>query len=594
LSTVLHPADEQQAARSSSPFRDRAVVGVRLAFLFIAAILGFLQAWASRQTIVNDTVSYLDIGDWIWQRHWSAAVNGVWSPLYAAILGIVNGLVHPSPRWEYPLVHLVLFVIFLFTFACYDFFLLQLLQLRRTLESAGSDASSLPALLSIGYVLFLWASLRLVGVDETNPDMLVAAFFYAACGLLILIHRRHGGWLPFLALGVVLGLGFLTKSIFFPVSLLCLAAVAVIARARPKEVLASSAIFVAICAPWIAALSHSRGHLTFSDSGPYNYAVHVDNLPPADWQGGPGSLYGQPLHPTRLLVQSPATFAFTDGLGGTDPAWTDPSYWYEGVHPRFRLGLAIRSLSKHSLDEVGSLFSVNGSLIASVWILFWASGRRSLLLRDIARFWFLLLPSVAALAIYAMVHFEPRYLAPFLSTLLLVLLLSPRMAAGDLSRRLVTAVAGLLIFMFFVPIGSPSLHVKEFVRDVAGRSHPDPNAPAAVAEAMAHLGLRPGDRIAALQWAICDTSTWARLARVQIAGEVYFWPTRPESLGNDFWKADPQSQQAVIRAFSTTGARFIISRFPPPGGQATGWERVGASDYYAYALAAPQLASSKF
>ena len=594
MSTVLHSAEERQAAWPSRRFRDRTVVRVRLAFLCIAAILGFLQAWASRQTIVNDTVSYLDIGDWIWQGHWSRAVNGVWSPLYAAILGIVNGLVHPSPRWEYPLVHLILFVLFLFTFACYDFFLLQLLQVRGSLESAGSDASSPPALLSIGYVLFLWATLRLVGVDETNPDMLVAAFFYAACGLLLLIHRRDGVWLPFIALGTVLGLGFLTKSIFLPVSLLCLAAVAVIGRARPRQVFAAAAIFLAICAPYVAALSHSRGHLTFGGSGPYNYAVHVDNLPPVNWQGDPGNPYGKPLHPSRLLVQSPATFAFTDGPGGTDPSWTDPSYWYEGVHPRFRLGLELRSLSKHSLDEVHCLFSVNGSLIASVWILFWASGRRSSLLRDVARFWFLLLPTLAALAIYAMVHIEPRYIAPFVSTLVLVLLLAPRMPAGDLSRRLITAVAGLLIFMFFVPIGSPSLHAKELVRDLAGRSRPDPNAPAAVAEDMERLGLRPGDKIAALQWAIYDTSTWARLARAQIVGEVYYWPTRPESLGNDFWKADPQSQQAVIHAFSATGARFIISRFSPPGGQAAGWEHVGASDYYAYPLTAPQPASSKF
>jgi hypothetical protein len=95
---------------------------IRRSFWALSVVLGFLQAWASRMTLVSDTVSYLDIGDGIWHRHWSMAVNGLWGPLYAAILGVTVGLFRPSPYWEYPLVHLVVFAIFLFALWGFDFF----------------------------------------------------------------------------------------------------------------------------------------------------------------------------------------------------------------------------------------------------------------------------------------------------------------------------------------------------------------------------------------------------------------------------------------------------------------------------------------
>jgi hypothetical protein len=81
-------------------------------------------------------------------------------------------------------------LIFFVTLWCFDFFLRQLVLLR--LETESPEEFSVPVWIwfCIGYVLFLWASLRLIGVSETNPDMLVAAFFYLACGLLVRIRRE--------------------------------------------------------------------------------------------------------------------------------------------------------------------------------------------------------------------------------------------------------------------------------------------------------------------------------------------------------------------------------------------------------------------
>jgi hypothetical protein len=123
--------------------------------VLIAVVLGFLQAWASRMDLVNDTVSYLDMGDGIWHGHWAMAVNGLWGPLYAAILGLGIRIVRPSAYWEFPLVHLLVFLIFLFALWSFDFFLQQLILLRQ--ESLTEGEFSIPAWvwLTIGYTIFL-------------------------------------------------------------------------------------------------------------------------------------------------------------------------------------------------------------------------------------------------------------------------------------------------------------------------------------------------------------------------------------------------------------------------------------------------------
>jgi hypothetical protein len=568
----------------------------RIRFLFwaLALSLGFLQSWASRTTVVNDTVSYLDIGDSIWGGHWSIAVNGLWNPLYSAILGVAIGLFRPSFYWEYPLVHLVLLLIFAFTLWSYDFFLRQLILLRRETES--KDEFSVPTWIwfSIGYTLFLWCSLRLIGVSETNPDMLVAAFFFLSCGLLVKIRLGTAGWPAYCGLGLALGLGYLTKSIMFPVSIACLAAAFVIGRSQVRRVLASVALFLIVSVPYVITLSVVKGRITFGDSGTYNYAVHVDNIPGVHWQGGPGKTAdGQPLHPSRQLVTEPATFEFGSPIGGTYPAWTDPTYWYEGLRPHLSLHRTISTEAHNLEDEFLSLFDLHGSIIAGIFVMLYASGRKWSVLKDIARYWFLIFPCLATLGMYAMIHIEPRYLGPFLIILLISLFLSARLPASESSRGLCSAIAVSLLVMYFLPFGSSSLNVRGFVSDILGRSHPDPDSPAEVVKGMYGLGMKPDDKIASLQWSLFGTSTWARLARVKIVAEVYYWPERPATFGNDFWTADSAAQERVIQALARTSATFIVSQLPPTVPDMSGWQRVGNTHYYAYRIQPVSALSSE-
>jgi hypothetical protein len=585
-----------ESLESFSPLERQQRLNTRIRRLYWAAgiMLGLLQAWTSRMTIVDDTVNFLDMGDHIWRGHWSMAVNGMWNPLYAAILGVMNGVLRPSAYWEYPLVHLVLFFIFLFTLWCFDSLLLELISLRQSRESTEELSIPVWVWLIIGYTLFLWSSLQLIGVKETNPDMLVAAFFYLACKSLIRIGRGSAGWLAYSGLGLALGLGYLSKAIMFPVSAICLGLALILGLRFGQGRRACSAIlvFLVVCGPFIAALSSAKGRFTFGESGRYNHAVYVNHVPALHWQGeAPGS--GQPLHSTRQIFAKPAAFEFATPLDATYPAWYDVSYWYDGLRLRINLRNEVKNFVKLGLWEVYFLLGLGGSLAAGLFVLFYVSGRKYLVLRDISGYSFLLLPGLGALSLYALIHVEPRYLAPFLTMTALPLFFAVRLPASADSRRVCAAVALFILLMFVSPTDW-LVHdvVKELQVAFREFKNVDPNSHQRVAEEMGRLGLRPGDHIASLEYSSYNTVQWAYLARVKIIAEIYYWPNLPDTLANNFWKADPVTQERVIQAFAKTGARAIVSQSAPPSGSAAGWSRAGNSQYYLYWLDAKHAATS--
>jgi hypothetical protein len=583
---TLQSDQQVEAAISNSKLsiRNNSDATVRCLFWLTALVLGFLQAWASRATISSDAVSYFDIGRSVWNGQWSAAINGLWNPLYSVILGIAIGLFKPSLNWVYPTVHIVLFLIFVCALWCYDFLLQQLIALREETRSHSELVVPRYIWLCVGYTIFLWATLRLVKVSETNPDMLVAAMFFLACGFLVKIRRQTAGWASYAGLGLALGLGYLTKSIMFPVAICCMAVAFFLGHLQTRRMLAAMAVFLLVAGPYITALSLAKGRFSFGDSGRYNYAFHVNHIPQFHWQGEQGDIpgNGKPTHPTRMIVAQPPTFEFAYPIGGTYPAWTDPSYWYDGVKPRVDL---VRTLSREFEllgGEAYLLFDLHGSLIGCVFLMLYMSGRRWSIIGDLSVYWFLIAPCMIMLALYAAVHVEPRYVAPFLSVLLVCVFLAIRLPASRDTRRLCSGIAILMLVMFLEPLQSPSLNIKQFVRDIVQGPRQEPESPAEVVRVMSDLGLRPGDRIASVQRSDLGMSTWACLAQVQIVAEVNAWPDAAQIIHNNFWDASVDQQEAVIRAFSAAGVRFIVSQTSPPRGEVANWRKVGGTQYYVY------------
>src|SRR5712691_3167506 len=96
---------------------------LRVSCWAVALALGAAQAWATRFTMNPDGISYLDIGDAYWRGDWHNAINAYWSPLYSWILGFFLKVLKPSAYWEYPMVHLVNFLIYAAALGCFEFFL---------------------------------------------------------------------------------------------------------------------------------------------------------------------------------------------------------------------------------------------------------------------------------------------------------------------------------------------------------------------------------------------------------------------------------------------------------------------------------------
>lgn len=152
-------------------------------------------------------------------------------------------------------------------------------------------------------------------------------------------------------------------------------------------------------------------------------------------------------------------------------------------------------------------------------------------------------------------------------------------------RRLWSALALLLFVMLFSPWGGTSQDIAHGLHAVyLGRPRSELSSPQEVANEMHRLGLRPGDRIASLEFSLIDTMIWARLARVSIIAEVYYWPQRPATFANDFWRADSSSQEKVIQALAEAGARAIVSLKPPSVASPAGWQQAGNTQYYIYWL----------
>src|SRR5262249_27818582 len=69
---------------------------IKLLFWCLAMLLGGVQAWLARARMSADTISYLDMGNYLRHGHWSQIINGLWNPLYASLLGLMIGLFRPS------------------------------------------------------------------------------------------------------------------------------------------------------------------------------------------------------------------------------------------------------------------------------------------------------------------------------------------------------------------------------------------------------------------------------------------------------------------------------------------------------------------
>jgi hypothetical protein len=557
----------------------------RLIFWALGAVLGLNQAWSSRLDADDNTVTYLDIGNNFFHGHPSAIINGFWSPVYSLLFGLTTTLFKPSLYWEYPATHLLLFAIFLFTMASFDYFLRQLMQFRNdfVVEKENSFTPDW-VWITIGYTMFLWSALKWIEVNRVTTDLLVAGFFYLSFGLLVKISSGRANWKAFLLLGLILGLIYLTKFFLLPICLLILLIAWRIAKQNARYVAVSTAAFVLIAAPFITALSLQKAKFTYGEAATFDYAVSVNRIPRYHWHG---DVTTPLVHPTRQIFAEPATFEFREPLKGTFPPQYDISYWYQGIRSKVQFGLELKVLARNLRLEFDALiFSLGGVLLPA---LFLALGQGRMTLQDVLHYWFLILPSVATAILFALVYYIPQYAAASFVVVLLCLFFSAVVVRPE--SRLLRGLAVLYLTVFLVLVGFPPLlHAFDIYP-----FHSPRNQRASyqqVAEAALEVGLKPRDQIASLNDSNFGMSEWAHLVHLQIIAEIPYISGVPDGEpysfwnihANNFWNADAVTQEKVLEKFSQTGAVAVISQDKPTGPGAADWLQLGNTGYYLYWL----------
>ncbi len=592
-----------QAITHDDLFRLRAV------FWCVAAAVGLITVLADRFTMNLDGVSYLDVGDAYLRGDFKMATNAQWSPLYAWVLGIGDVLTGDSPYTEFAVAHLINFLIFLGATASFDFLLQELIRSKREREAAGEFANlSARSWIVLGFTLFIWSSVEFIPLRLMTPDMCVAAIIYLAAALTLRINRGAASVTTYLLLGGVLALGYYAKAAMFPLAFVFLCVNLFTARNRATDntherralmndvmndvkrnaprIALAAIVFLALAAPLVVALSWQKNRLTFSDSGKLAYGWFVNDVALTHWRGE-NNRFGVPVHPVRTLYENPTVYEYGSPVGGTYPVWYDPSYWYEGITPRFNLsaqaGAIAGNLAKYYKMQLSHLQS---SLVVGFLILLLYAKRNFLTtLRNFAAQWCLLVPAIAGFVMYALVYTEERYVGAFYVLLWLGLFATVRLARASESARLTRAVslviAGMLLLMTTIETAPKAYAAgREIMRGQMSLTHPQKK----IVESLKGLGVQPGERIAVLHpgnvlGSLSRIVALARIARVQIVAGI-----KPED-AKEFWASDEATQAEVIQALARSDARFILVENPPATASLEGWQPVGKSKFYLYELA---------
>jgi hypothetical protein len=593
-------ADSRAVAESPSVHRAAPFSEATLRFWALAIIVAavLIRDWVGRYSMDPDGICYLDLGDAFFHRKWFDAVNGYWSPLYSWLLGSAMFLTKPTRQWEFPVVHLVNFIIYLAALAGFEFFLRSLLprvasarnEPTRLEDASGASTAMLSrvAVLALAYSLFLWTSLELISIWGASPDLCVAGLVYVIAGLLLRI-RENSSLSRYLILGVVLGLGYLTKAVMFPLgfAFITIGFFAVPRGKRLGYLLVTTVAFLGVSAPWLVALSRAKGRFDFGDSGRLNYSALVSpggrNL---NWQGEPPSS-GVPVHTTRQIHKNPPVFEFATPVGGTYPPSFDPSYWDEGRRVTIDVRAQMRVIKEHLLLYAGLLLRDQPGLLAVALALALAGGVATR--KAILAYWPLFLMSFAACGLYMLVHVETRFVAAYVSISWLAILAGIRFnpsnytsvsahsdnprsgrASSDRRSNLVDYLALATVVTILLSVADGTVRA---VREGGPYSAQDQIA---VADILTEGGMRPGDHVAVVgdgNWFY-----WPRLGRFKIVSAIIAVdaPT--------FWRETPAEKEDVYRLFAGTGAKVLVTAGPLSAEAGSGWRRIGTTAYYEHSL----------
>jgi hypothetical protein len=490
------------------------------------------------------------------------------------MIGLMLRLTKPSIRWEYPSIQLLNFLILMATLFCFEFFWRELLNLRN--NSSGIEMPPRYGWL-LGYLIFIYMHFCIFPLSSVNPDLMVAAITYLVFAIMLRFASRNIGIVSAGFLGIMLGVGYLTKTAMLPfgfIMLLTMLAVAWKRRGSWRLVTVSLLCFLAVSLPFIVAISIKFHRFTFGDAGKLNVAKYVNVETPkgeapklVHWQGN--ELF-HPLHPTRKLLNWPEVYEFATPIAGTYPVWYDPTYWMAGadtqMHPKREIVAFLKNLAAITESNI----TYYREVIFAIMILVLLSDKAMDIWRNLKRFWPVIVPSVLYFMMYAPVFWVPRYTCGETVVLWGVLIVSTSIEMNEWRIKVLRAVSLTLGLMIAI-----SLH-HAFVE-----GHGDNGRWAeqvVVAEQLQTMGMVSGDPVALIGDGFYES--WARLEKVKIIAELPH-ELLPVDSAAAFWSSGTEEQQKVLILLKNVGAKAVVAE-TPPAVLPNGWVHIAGTGHAVY------------
>ena len=342
-------------------------------------------------------------------------------------------------------------------------------------------------------------------------------------------------------------------------------------------------VLAVVLGGWVGAMYEKSGRVTLGDVSRLNYVWIVNGVKDHGWESDDPRL-GKAVHPPRKLPSEPPVYEFKDPIPATFPLWYDPSYWCEGLTWRLDLRQQLSAMTR-SLSAYYDLFSSDllpftaalALLHLGAWTAVAGTFREKMggRLRSVAGDYPLLIPSLGACAMYALVVVEPRYLAGFVVLLGVALLRAVRFSPENEPemRRWGWAVVVVVVLAPTVWLTVRD-GVRAFIRGEA-------NVSGQVAEAL-HRGGIPEQAVVGSIGSPFDCG-WARLGRFHIGAEV----RSQDELA--FWTTDEAGRDKVLDAFRQAGAVAVVARDVPITERE--WEQVPGDELRRANLAVTEAAA---
>ena len=407
------------------------------AWVVLLLVAGF-QAWATRFYPTPDGVSYLDLSDAVLRGDFGELLNGYWSPLYPVLVGLGRRLTSASAYWEFAVAHLVNVLLFAASLAAYEY----LLRAVRAMAAArGRDVLVTPWQVTGAYVLFGAFTLLMTPLILPTPDLLVSAVCFLVFGALL---RLHAGVMPTrsaIVLGVALAAGSLTKSFVIPWAVVCLVTAAVAVKGRSlRPAIVAASLWLIVVVPWTIGLSAKMGRITFGDTGRLTYVWYVNQVESPSRKQMP---HAAATPATDSILRG---IAVTPDAPGTNPVWYDPARWYADLGPRLDVPRQARVFVLAVAEYIASLGPV---VLVTVFWLVVAGGAE---VREWwRRAWPVMVPAILAIAAYSLVLVTTRYVAPFYTAIVLMVIVGVRRPAAVSPERVAVAIGLPLAAMLLTP-----------------------------------------------------------------------------------------------------------------------------------------------